>query len=82
MGVFLLQHSASSASARRPLRTKKLWITHMDIITQNIINGVTTYTLTDYGFALINEFFRTAAFVSATFLFLISFYIFYRITEK
>jgi Co/Zn/Cd efflux system component len=54
----------------------------MNIVTQNVIDGITTYTLTEYGFALINELFRTVAFIAAVFLFLLSFYIFYRIMEK
>ncbi len=54
----------------------------MNVLTQSVINGVITYTLTDYGFALINEFFRTTAFITAIFLFLISFRTFYQITEK
>jgi len=54
----------------------------MDILTQNIINGITTYTLTDNGFALVNEWFRAVAFISAVFLFFISFLILYKIINK
>jgi hypothetical protein len=54
----------------------------MDILTQNIINGVTTYSLTDNGFALVNEWFRTFAFISALFMFLFAFLLLYKIVNK
>jgi hypothetical protein len=54
----------------------------MDIITQSIVSGVTTYSLTDNGFALVNEWFRTFAFISAVFMVLFSFLLLYKIVNK
>lgn len=49
----------------------------MDILSQNLSTGV--ISLTDYGFVLINEFFRTLTFFVGVLIFLFTFYMLFKI---
>ena len=49
----------------------------MDVLSQNLSTGL--ISLTDNGFALINELFRTLTFFAGVFIFLFVFYILFKI---